>query len=355
VAYLFYLSWKLTLVSLSLIPVVAVILRRFGVFVRNVSKEIQEALARASEEAEESFSNVRTVRSFGQEERQLDRYGKRIDESFQLGRRMAWAWSVFAAFISLVGGGSVIAVLFYGGKLVLDGEMTVGTLTSYVIYTLTVGFAFGGMSDLFAVFMKAAGASERVFELIDRQPAFPLKGGKHLSAAELRGRVELRAVSFAYPSRPTQHVLRDFSIALEPGTVTALVGPSGGGKSTVVSMIERFYDPTSGVVVVDGVDLRDLDLTWWHSRVALVSQEPVLFATSVRENIAYGVAEPPGPELDHRIWEAARAANAYEFIKEFKDGLDTTVGERGVRLSGGQKQRVAIARALLMNPAVLLL
>jgi len=247
--------------------------------------------------------------------------------------------------------------------------MSPGLLTSFILYTLTVGFAFGGLSGLFGDFMKAVGANERVFNLLDREPRIKLNNisvehgavapAQRLPAdSRMTGRVEFRDVTFSYPSRPNFVVLNHFSLKLEPGTVTALVGPSGGGKSTVVALIERFYDPNSGEILIDGADLKSLDPSWYHSHVSLVSQEPVLFATTIKDNISYGIPDSERtsiPDLDERIVAAVRMANAHEFIISFKDQYSTLVGERGIRLSGGQKQRVAIARAVLLNPTILLL
>eukprot|EP00455_Lapot_gusevi_P057506 TRINITY_DN9817_c0_g1_i2.p1 TRINITY_DN9817_c0_g1~~TRINITY_DN9817_c0_g1_i2.p1 ORF type:complete len:391 (-),score=112.37 TRINITY_DN9817_c0_g1_i2:42-1124(-) len=262
---------------------------------------------------------------------------------------MAWYYGLFIALMGLIGSGAMILVLWYGASLVLDGTLSSGVLTSFLLYTLTVGFALAGFSGLFGDLMRAVGANDRVFELLDRDPAIPIRGGA--KPATCRGHVVFDHVTFAYPSRPTASVLRDVVMELKPGTVTALVGPSGGGKSTIVSLLEHFYEPLYGRVLLDGEDLRNLDQAWLHSKIALVSQEPVLFAGSLRDNIQYGV----GQASDEQIRSAARMANAEQFILDFPEAFDTLVGERGVRLSGGQKQRVAIARAVLMNPQILLL
>jgi len=244
----------------------------------------------------------------------------------------------------------MILVLWYGANLVLDGDMSRGTLTSFVLYTLTVGFSLAGLAGLFGSLMKAIGANDRVFQIIDRKPAIPLRGGETLPT--LRGQVNFNKVSFWYPSRPKAQVLNEIGLELKPGTVTALVGASGGGKSTIVSLIERFYDvePQYGSITIDGYNIQALDPSWLHRQIGLVSQEPVLFCTTIRENLTYGVEKASDKDID----QACRMANAYDFISTFPDKYDTLVGERGVRLSGGQKQRVAIARAILMNPKILI-
>ena len=240
-------------------------------------------------------------------------------------------------------------MFWYGGRLVLAGEMSAGQLTSFLVYTLIVGFSLGALADLWADFMKAVGAAERVFELMDREPAIPSHGGRDLTRVD--GRIELNDVVFAYPSRPNTTVLQRLTLHVAPGEVVALVGPSGAGKSTLAALLQRFYDPGAGVVTLDGVDLRELEPAWLRRQIGTVAQEPVLFSASVADNIRYG---RPGATMEE-IVEAARVANADRFVRLFPEGYDTLVGERGVQLSGGQKQRVAIARAVLKDPRVLVL
>jgi len=240
-------------------------------------------------------------------------------------------------------------VLWFGGGLVISGEMDFKNLTSFLLYTIMIAAALGGLSDLFGSLMNAVGASTRVFNLLDREPRLPIAGGSTLGA--VRGTLELADVTFSYPARPDSMVLDGISVSIPAGSVLALVGPSGSGKSTVVGLIERWYEPTSGALLLDGVPLNKFDASWWRQQVALVAQEPVLFACSIADNIAYG--RPGAPEA--AVHEAARTANAHGFVSGFPDAYATLVGERGVQLSGGQKQRIAIARALLVDPKVLLL
>jgi len=243
----------------------------------------------------------------------------------------------------------VSAVLWFGGRMVMAGDLTVGELATFILYTLIVAMAMSTLADLWSDFARARGASERVFELLDREPGVDAGGGSVL--AVVTGRVELDGAGFAYPSRPEVEVLSEVDLTLEPGSVTALVGPSGAGKSTVAALLLRLYDPTSGVVRLDGRDLRSLDADWLRRNIGTVAQEPVLFSTSVAANIRYGRPDAADDELE----AAARAAHAHDFITALPDGYDTEVGERGVKLSGGQKQRVAIARALLKDPPILIL
>ena len=349
IALLFYISPTLTALMLSVVPPVALGAVVYGRRVRKLSKKAQDALADAAMVAEETIGAIRTVRAFTQEVHESSRYGASVNASYQVTKTRIKNVSYFTGGASIAGYGAVALVLWYGGRLVVGGQMSPGELTSFILYTLTVAFSIGAIGDLFTDFMRAAGAADRVFALLDRTPSIPLVGGERPAA--IAGRIALKQVEFRYPSRPEAVVLRDFSVSLEPGEVLALVGPSGSGKSTVASLMLRLYDPTAGKVTLDGRDLRSLDATWLRQQIGVVSQEPVLLSTSIFENIRYGRPEASKEE----VVEAARAANALEFIDGFPEGLQTLVGERGAQLSGGQKQRVAIARALLKNPSILIL
>lgn len=346
---LFWISWKLTLVMLAVVPVVAVTAGIYGRAIQALSRQVQDALADSSSIAEEALSGVRTVRAFAAEGHENQRYGAAVDRSFSLARRRAGMSAGFRGTVTFAGYGAIAAVLWFGGTMLLDGVLTVGDLTSFLMYTLTVAVAVGTLSNLWEDFAKARGASERVFALMDRRPAMQGVAGERPAA--VTGEVVLEGVDFAYPSRPEEPVLQGLSLRLEPGRVVALVGPSGSGKSTVAALLSRFYDPGAGAIRLDGRDLRELDPSWLREQVGVVSQEPMLFACSIADNIRYG--RPYA--TDEEVREAARAANAHDFIESFTEGYDTLVGERGVRLSGGQKQRVAIARALLKDPRVLIL
>ncbi len=348
-AVLFYTSWKLATLMLGVVPFVAIGAVVFARMVRSLSKKTQDALAGANSVAEETLGNIRTVRSFAREEQEVGRYAARVDESFQLGRTLALTYGAFQGAMGFAAYASIALVLWYGGGLVMDGGMSVGDLTAFMLYTLFLAFALGGLSGLFGDFNRALGASERVFELLDRTPGVVNGGGRRLDRVE--GRVTLEHVDFAYPTRLDAPVLRGVDVEMEPGRVLALVGASGGGKSTVASLLARLYDPTAGRILLDGVDLRDLDTRWLREQIGTVAQEPVLFATTIEENIRYG---RPDASMDE-VEAAAKAANADVFVRAFPEGYQTLVGERGVRLSGGQKQRIAIARALLKDPRILVL
>lgn len=341
-------SWRLTLVMLAIVPLVVLGAFFYGKILRRYSRQVQDALADTTEVAEETLAGIRTVRAFAREETEADRYASRVEQVFQLARKRARLGATFSGFMGFAFGGAVAVVLWYGGTLLVDGTMSIGELTQFVLYTFFVAFSLGALSSVWEDFMKAMGASERVFQLLDREPRIP-EGGER--PATVTGRVQLDGVTFSYPTRPDVPVLRDVSLTLEPGETMALVGPSGGGKSTVAALLSRFYDPDAGSLYLDGHAYTELDPSWVRQQVGVVSQEPVLFASSVRDNIRYSRPDASDAEVE----AAALAANADSFIRGFPEGYDTLVGERGVRLSGGQKQRVAIARALLKDPRILVL
>ena len=272
-----------------------------------------------------------------------------MQRSYQLARTRAGAASVFFAAASFGGYAAAALVFWYGGRLVLRGGMSVGGLTSFLVYTLIVAFSLGALADLWADFMRALGAAERVFELLDRKPVLAASGG--LQLPEVRGKVELRGVRFSYPARRDVRVIDGVELTLNEGELVALVGPSGAGKSTLAALIGRLYDPDQGAVLLDGRDVRELDPLWLRRRIGVVAQEPILFSTSIADNIRYG--RPDATMAD--VEAAARAAYVHDFANSFPQGYATLVGERGVQLSGGQKQRVAIARALLKDPRILVL
>jgi ABC transporter fused permease/ATP-binding protein len=348
-ALLVVTSPRLTLVMLAIVPAVALGAVIIGRRISRLSRRVQDALARAGEVAEETLAGIRTVRAFAREAAESGRYASATWEAFGLARKRVRVVAVFLGVTSLAAYGAVALVLWSGGRLVASGGMTVGELTQFILYTLIVAFSLSALGDLWSDFMRAGGASERVFELLDRPPEIPVAGGLRPETAI--GRIELDGVGFAYPGRPDVPVLEGLDLVIDPGEVVALVGPSGAGKSTVASLILRLYDPISGAVRFDGVDIRDLDPVWLRERIGVVAQEPILFSTTIAENIRYGRPDATDAEVE----AAARAANAHDFVAALPEGYATEVGERGVRLSGGQKQRVAIARAVLKDPRVLLL
>jgi ATP-binding cassette subfamily B protein len=336
---------------LAVVPPIAIGAVVSGRLVRRYSRAVSDALAAATNVAEESIAGARTVRLFAREAHETTRYSAAVSKAFGISLKRIEVTGWFQAVVTILGSGALVLVLWYGGRFVLAGELTVGELTAFLLYTTGVGMSLGTLASLWSDFMSAAGAGDRVFDLLDRAPEIPLHGG--LVLPSLAGDICFEQVQFTYPSRPDVPVLLDLNLVIRAGELVALVGPSGGGKSTIAGLIPRLYDTNSGSIQIDGHDIRKLDPSWLRERIATVSQEPTLFSTSIFANIAYG-ANRPDVTLEE-VEAAARAANAHDFIVAFPEGYQTAVGERGVQLSGGQKQRVAIARAVLRNPAILIL
>jgi ATP-binding cassette subfamily B protein len=348
-ALLVYTSPSLTLVMLAIVPPVAISAALVGRIISKLSRKAQDALAKANEVAEETIAGIRTVRTFSRELAEAERYGEAVWYSFSLARQRTKVVSIFIGVMTLASFLAVAVVLWFGGREVIAGEMTVGELTSFTLYTLTVAISLSALANLWSDFMHARGASERVFELLEREPVTAEGPGRKLD--QVSGHIELRKVTFAYPSRPDVTVLYEIDTEIEPGQVVALVGPSGSGKSTIAALIPRLYEPVDGELLLDGVDTRLLDAKWLRSLIGVVAQEPMLFSTTIEDNIRYGRPDAGVDEIE----EAARRANAHDFVVAMPDGYQTEVGERGVQLSGGQKQRVAIARAILKDPPLLIL
>ena len=349
VAFLLWMSPRMTLVAMAIVPLGAVAATYFGRVMRGLSRKVQDALAAANVVAEETIAGIRTVRSFARESHEVGRYEEAVDRSYRLAARRAVAIGGFRGFIGFVGYGAVALVVWYGGRQVMSGDLTIGELTAFLLYTGIVAVSIGALAGLYAEFMRAVGSSRRIFELLDQKGNLEMGGGQPVG--EVTGSLCFEGVDFSYPARADYAVLRGFELTVEPGEVVALVGPSGAGKSTVANLLPRFYDPTRGRITLDGTDLVRFDPRSLRQKIGAVMQEPVLFAESIADNIRYGRPEAS----DEEVRQAARDANAATFIEAFPEGYDTLVGERGIRLSGGQKQRVAIARAVLKDPRILIL
>ncbi len=348
-ALMFALNWRLTLAIVIVIPPVAFATRHFGGVVRRLSREIQDRLAETTAVAEEAVGAVRVVQAFGREAHEVERYGAAVEGLFGAARRRAVVLAVFWNSVGFLFLAALVGIFWLGGREVLADRLTAGDLVAFIVYALNIARTVGGASRLYANFNSAAGASERLFELLDTPPEIADAPGARPLPRPVRGVVSFEAVGFGYDAgRP---ILSDISFEIAAGRTVALVGPSGAGKTTLLNLVPRFYDADRGAVRLDGHDVRGLTLASVRAAVGVVAQDVQLFGVSIAENIRYGRLDASDAEVE----AAARAANAHGFIAALPEGYATTVGERGVKLSGGQRQRVALARAILKDPAVLLL
>ncbi len=348
VALMLVLNWRLSLIIFLIVPAVAGVAVYFGRRIRALSRGIQDRLADTTAVAEEALAAIRVVKAFARSEYEVSRYNEAVESLFETSRYRALVSSLFSSVVGLFFFAALVGIFWYGGIEVLAGRLTVGDLVAFVFYAFNIARSVGGMSRLYTTFNSAAGATERLFELLQTEP--DLQDAPEAKVLpRLDGRVTFEDVSFAYEDG--HPVLRGLQCDVAAGETVALVGPSGAGKSTMLGLLPRFYDPQEGRVLIDGWDLRTVTRKSLRDQIAMVSQEVHLFNTSIRDNIRYGRLDAS----DDAVVEAARAANAHDFIVDLPDGYGAAVGERGVKLSGGQRQRIAVARALLRDARLLLL
>ena len=346
---------QLTTTTLAVVPVVVGAAFIFGRRLRRASTGVQDRVADAMATADEAFSQIRTVQSFHREAEETRRYSSLLSSVVTAAIVRAKIRALFFGVVGFIAFGGVVAVLWEGGQLVLAGALTPGALVSFLLYAITIAAAVGSLASLFGSYQEALGAAIRVFELLDTTATVAEPEHPRPLRRPVRGDVAVERVSFRYAVDGPE-VLSDVSFRIEPGEVVALIGPSGAGKTTIASLLPRFWDVTDGRITLDGVDVRDLSFVDLRGAIGMVPQEPALFSGTIRENIDFARPEEVGPAPNEaEIVAAARAAHAWEFIERLPDGLETRVGERGVKLSGGQRQRLAIARVFLKNPALVIL
>jgi len=348
IVIIIYMNWRLTFMILVLAPVLVLFAKTFGKRLKNLSKEIQDKLATSTTILEENVSGIQVVKSFVRQKLEMARFSDAVEDSFESAKKRVKISAFFGPMIGFISFSTALALLWYGGREVIAGTISPGDLIAFILYATIIAGPMGSFARLYTRVQEGMGASERIFEILDTDGE--VKDAPNARTLDtLQGKVEIRDLRFHY--RPDREVLKGVSFTAQPGEMVALVGPSGAGKTTLAQLLHRFYDPVSGEIRVDDIPIRDIQLNSYRRQIGLVPQETLLFGGTIEENIRYAKPEATFDE----IVEAAKSANADEFIRQTPEQYQTVVGEKGIRLSAGQRQRIAIARAILKNPHILIL